>query len=228
MGQIVGKSFFKAGIYLPQSRPGISDENKEADALDQMIDHYETEAILQCLGPILGREFMSKLDRDEPTGIKAGEDVKWSNLLNGHQYTDTDGNTRYWRGFRWKLHPDDDYDQSFLAHYIYFFVKEDGFSHSTGAGEVKNNPANAEVITPNRRMAQAWRFFVDAVQGSKGKSPYYVRGGVFHGALIADFYGTQNGDANLYQYINDQNDLVEDTFAEFEPKTWTNLNRMGL
>jgi hypothetical protein len=231
---IINATYFKGNIYLPNAKNSISStipdvENKVLD----FIKEYESDCLFKCFGSVLFNEFKTKLDDAVTTLIKAGADAKWGLLMNGETYTNPNGDEVVWGGIRRKTNSlgssvDGEYDKSFLAQYVYFYHEKNAHIIRSGAGNKKINSANSVNANDNQKVVSAWREFIRHVQGETDVSPYFVKEG-FMGGVGVDYYAGGNGaEVNLYQFINDKNELIADTYADFKPKKWTNLNNMSM
>ncbi len=233
---IVNNVYFKNDIYLPHAKVSATDAVKDVESkLDDYIDHYEQDCLFKCFGSILYTEFIATLDDTETTFIKSGEDAKWGYLLNGLSYTNPNGDDVIWKGIRQKTISlgsstvPSVYDKSFLADYIYYHYESNDYITRANAGSVKSKSANAITVAPTQKVVKAWRKFVRLVQGDSEANPYfYKESAVNLGGLGVDYYQGNGTEVSLYQFINDQNELVEDTYANFEPKHWGNINQFGM
>ena len=229
-------TYFKKDIYLPHAKVGATDAVTDVEIrLDDFIDEYEQDCLEKCFGSRLYLEFTNNLDDTEPTFITSGADAKWGYLLNGQSYTNSNGEAVVWKGIRQKtvsLGSSDEgvYDASFLAQYIYFFHESNASITRSNAGNVRSKSANAERVSPTPKAVKAWRKFVKLVQGEMLENPYfYKNSSIGLGGCAVDYYATtENSNISLYQFIADQNDLVEDTYENFEPKAWGNMNNLGI
>lgn len=230
---IVKPSFFKNEIYLPHANPSISDSVTGVESkLVDFINRYEREALERCLGK-LSIEFFKNLDASEPSFIKASSDVKWDQLMNGHTYTKPNGDELTWKGIRRHTMPlgmpvSDEPDYSFLAEYVYFHYESNDFITRADSGNAKVKPANAYVEKPNNKVIKAWRRFTEAVQGNTRCSNYFYKSG-FLGGFGVDYYGFGNHyDVSLYQFIRDMNNIDSDTYPDFTPKIWGQINQFTI
>ena len=90
---ITQSNFYKNEIYLPNAKSDISEDVLSINSeLNDFIIEYEEECLITCLGYLLAKEFMSNLDSTRENGLIVGADTKWDRLLNGHEYTNEDGN----------------------------------------------------------------------------------------------------------------------------------------
>lgn len=232
---IVRNTYFKNDIYLPHAKVSATDAVKGVESkLDDYIDQYEQDCLFKCFGSRLYTEFIATLDSTEPTFIKTGSDAKWGFLLNGKSYTNSNGDNVIWKGIRQKTislgvtEDADSYDKSFLADYIYFHYESNAHVTRSNAGNVKSKSANAVTVAPTQKVVKAWRKFVELVQGSTTSPYFYKESTISLGGLGVDYYQGNGTEVSLYQFIADQNDLVEDTYADFEPKLWGNINQLGM
>ena len=224
---IIDNGYFTGELYLAEAKPSMTSEVKDVESkLNDFIDDYVPDCILKCFGNKLGYEFIAELDSTEENGLKASVDAKWDDLLNGKTYTDSNGDSQVWKGMRWKSNTEGKYNRSFLASYVYYHFESNDDSHRTGAGNFRIEAANAISVGKSMKVVKAWRKFVKLVQGELSTSPYSVKSGQY-GGFITDYY-TGDEEINLYQFIVDSNDLVADTYADFNPKNWKNMNQLGI
>lgn len=226
---IINKTYFVGERYIPHASPSISDNvTGVALDLDKFMGKYERDCLIRSLGRVLYLEFYNQLDDAQPNGLKSGADQKWDDLLNGKDYTAPNGETVSWQGIRAEsVLGSGDYDQSFISDYVYWFYQQD--THDTvGASNFQQvNVANGEVADPTPKVTAAWRDFVYKVQGEY----YEYRGEYFNTryGYGVDFYANNNsGDVSMYKFIQDSNELVEDTYADWNGKCWENQNQFGL
>lgn len=231
---IVKTNFFKNEIYLPHAKASITDSVTDVELkVEDFINRYEREGLEKCLGS-LSKEFFENIDASEPTLIKAGSDVKWDWLMNGHEYQDSKGRDISWLGIRRKIAPLGvdlsavEYNYSFLAEYIYFNYEANSFITRADSGNVKVKPANAYVANSMTKVVDAWNRFVDAVQGDGHFKTSWFKTG-FLGGYAIDYRGFDT-DQNipLYQFINDMNSQDPTTYKNFNPLVWTRLNKMTI
>ena len=120
---IIDNTYFKGEIYIPYAKPSV---NGIADGVSEdvftFINEYEQEALMNCLGYRLYKEFSEQIDSTQENLLKANADSKWDLLLNGGEYTDPKGDLVYWAGIRYK-NPGSQTYSSFLAYYVYFFYE---------------------------------------------------------------------------------------------------------
>jgi hypothetical protein len=225
---IINNTYFSGEIYLTHAKPSISDGVKDVEnKINSFIEDYEYDCLVNSLGSPLYWEFLSKLDSTQSNGLIVGADVKWDRLLNGYTYTDVKSIEKVWRGIRFKSSPTSDYNRSFLAQYVYFNYESSEDSARTGAGNVQVAAANAQRVAKTQKVTKAWRKFVAMVQGDLKVNPYISKNvfGSFNLTGV-DYLSTVSTEVNLYEFINDTNDLVTDTYAKFSPKVWGTMTQL--
>ena len=233
---IINTTYFKGEIYLPHAKPGISNTLTDVEVkVNNFIDEYEQDCLVKSLGIRLADEFFKELDTSEPTYIKSGSDVKWDELLNGKEYTRSNGDNAFWKGIR---RPQKTlgvaqpatlvYDVSFLAYYVYFYYESNAFITRGNAGSGNVKGANMEMVVPDQKVVKSWNHFVKMVQGDGASYNSFVKSGLFGGVGVDYYNENENLDVSMYQFINDMNDATEDTYQFFEPQTWAQLNEFGI
>lgn len=223
---ITKNTYYKGEIFIAHAKPTITDSVTGVSAdLTDFIDEYEREVLVKSLGNQLAYEFMDELDDSRPDGLKAGADAKWDKLLNGEDYTDINDEDKTWRGIRFKnILGGDTYDRSFLAYYVYFFFERDFDITRSNIGNQQEEATNAVRVSATQKTVNAWNKFVKLVQGGKATPTIIYKS---YGIGV-DHYHSGGEEINLYQYIQDKNALVEDTYADFNPKTWMTMNQFGI
>jgi len=223
---IINNTFFKGEFYIPHAKPNVSDNVTEVSGnIIDFINDYSRECLFKSLGSLLFYEFKSVLDSNKQNGLKDGTDSKWNDLLNGKSYTDpiTSQNV-VWRGIRWKSFDEGNYDRSIITPYVYFHYESNDYITRGDSGHFINNPKNAEVVTPSFKVAKAWNKFVEFVQGSSETTKAFIS----KYGLGVDYFTEGGSNVSLYKFINDSNLIAEDTYSNFTPRTWSNINRFGI
>lgn len=223
---IIDNTYFKNELYIPHAKPSITSDITTVSAeLDVFIDKYVRECLIKCLGLQLFREFESQLDKSKANGLKDTADVKWNDLLNGKEYTDSNGNLVYWRGIRFKNSVSDTRaNRSFLANYVYFKYEQNYDDFRAGVGVVKSKAKNADSSTPAPKVTRAWREMVDMIQGKEFKETVMVR----RVGVGIDYYH-ENQEVTLYRFIREMNHAVSDTYQNFKPAFWEQrVNQFGI
>lgn len=221
---IITNSYFTGELYIPHAIPSVTDNVTQVNAdMLEFIERYERDCLIKSLGLILYNEFVTNIDILEATLIDSGAQPEWDELMNGKIYVNPASKTVEWRGIRYKNISSGAYNRSFLANYVYFFFEQNQETTTTNVGDAKLQPKNAKLVGATDKVVNAWREFIALVQGDTGNESV-----VFKPYGIGVDYYTGGSEVNLYKYIKDQNTLVEDTYAEFNPKTWKNMNRLGI
>ena len=220
---IIDNTYFKGEIYIPHAKPSVvSVGDGVSDEIITFINEYEKEALLSCLGFQLYKQFVSNIDLNEPTLIKADADQKWDSLMNGLEYTNSRGKLVSWSGIRYK-NPGSETYSSFLAYYVYFFYESQNYIIKTNSMSSVPKSKNGDTVVPNQAITLAWRKFYKMTQNDFCE-PHYVEN---RWGLGIDYY-RNNGQVGLYEFIENQNDLQKDTYENFQPKNWENLNQFGI
>jgi hypothetical protein len=133
---LIDKSYFVGELNIPNTG-----QLEVEDSLNHFIKKRETEFLRLVLGYPLYKAFLA--------GYSAT--AKYQDLLNGKEYTDTNGLVQKWDGFRQK-----EAKQSIVANYTYFYWQKDQATLSAGVGEVKPKAKNAVIDSPANKMIRAW------------------------------------------------------------------------
>lgn len=223
---VINEGYFIGEIYIPHAQPGVTDNAVQIQGqLKGFIGQYSYECLVKILGRRLAEAFILQLDSSRATGLKDLADAKWGYLLNGHSY-EYEGKTHYWRGLRAKMSPSDsNYTLSPLAYYTYFFYESNDWITRSDIGHQVEVAKNAERVVPSHKVAKAWNKFVGWVQGESELEQRLI---VREFGLGIDWFGSGEADVTLYQFIKEQNLLVEDTYPDFNPTTLKYINDLGI
>lgn len=221
---IIDNTYFKNEIYIPQAKPSMtSSVTSVAAEISEFIAEYVEEALIECLGSKLAYEFISNLDSTKDNGLKDSADAKWNTLLNGEDYIDSEGESKKWKGIRYKSIEANPYNKSLLAYYVYYFFERDFDITRSNIGNQQEEGEGGRRVSADVKTVKAFNKFIDLVQGKELK-PVVIQKSYGHGI---DYYnGGQK--INMYQYIQDKNALVEDTYEDFNPKVWRRINQFGI
>lgn len=222
---IINNTYFVDEIFIPHAKPSITDNVTGISAeIVSFINTYEKECLIKTLGYKLYSEFEAQLDSTKPNGLKVDAPAKWNDLLNGKTYTKTNGDEAHWSGIRQKnLSSSDIYDRSFIADYVYFFYEKSTDDDRVGVGNVQQEAANALKVSKTPKVVAAWRRFFETVQGSDCPPAVY-----FKSNGVGVDWLTGNGLVTLYEFITDSNLIVADTYANWKPTYFVNMNQFGL
>lgn len=138
---IVNKSFFVRDISIPNTNTTAITEK-----IDSYIAKYEPDCLLNILGYPLFKLFGSESSQ------------RMTDLLNGAEYTDERGELQKWQGLK------HDTDISLIANYIYFFIKQNDASHTTGTSTAVQKSEAGFNVSPIEKMCSAWEFFSSETQ----------------------------------------------------------------
>lgn len=224
---ITNNTYYKGDIYIPQAKPSITEGATEINAeFAFMIEKYEEDCLIKCLGHQLYMEFAEQLDTAQANLLKVGADEKWDRLLNGYTYTrQGESSPVSWLGIRRKIPLSGAvYNYSFLANYVYFFYQRKQYITTTGTGTGIERSENLIKVAPTQKVVEAWNDFVLKVQGKQPTPKYYYNNAGFTGV---DFYVGEN-QITLYQFIKDMNTIVDDYYQNFKPTEWEFLNKFGI
>jgi hypothetical protein len=227
---IINNTYFKGEVYIPHAKQSVSD-NVTGVALDlkNFRDKYELDCLVRSLGRVLSTEFIAELDDTALDGLLPTAAAKWDDLLNGKTYVDANGDTVTWEGIRREsVIGSGVYDASFLANYVYFFYQENYHDTVGGIGFQMGKSVNSEPTDPTPKVTLAWNNFIANVQGEDCESN--IRYFNTRYGLGLSGYGTGNntGLVPMYKFILDSNELVEDTYEDFNPKAWKSMNQFGI
>ncbi len=224
---IIDNGYFIDEIFIPHAKPSITDDVTAIGAdISSFIDVYSKEALQKCLGYALFKEFTAELDPTKANGLKTTADAKWDKLLNGTEYTDPNGKLVYWKGIRFKSK--DAYNKSFLADYTYYFYEKSNDDDRVGIGNVKQEGKNAILVSKTPKVVAAWRRFFKAVQGTQTFPGIITKEYCWSGIGVGIDWMGHDEEIHLYRFINDSNALAADTYKDFSPFCFTNINQMGI
>lgn len=219
---IIDNTYFIDEIFIPHAKPSITDNVTAISSdISSFIKTYEKDCLIKCLGYKLYQELLSQLDNTKPTLIKDGSDEKWNKLVNGGEYTDSNGELQYWKGLRNKT--GETYNKSFIADYVYYFYEKSSDDDRVGTGNVKQESKNSIVVSKTPKVVAAWRRFFEAVQG-RSYFPVVIERSL---GLGVDWYGS-NQEKTLYCFIKDMNELDKLNYPDFKPHSFTNINQFGI
>lgn len=224
---IINKEYFKGEIYIAHAIESVSN-NVTGVALDILtfIDKYERDCLIKSLGTVLYLEFFNELDDTALDGLLPGANQKWDDLMNGKTYVNPNGDTVNWRGIRYEsVNASGNYDMSFLADYTYFYYQQSQ-QVSVGANGFQHNKSkNSEPANPTPKVVAAWQSFLSIVQGVSASSPEVIYGQY---GIGIDWKSEGDTDITLKQFIEDSNELIADTYADYNPTCFNEMNEFGL
>lgn len=199
---IISGSYFKSIIDVPNAEnihPNSELLGQKAE-LDNLIMQYEPDILIKTLGYHLYREFQSNLEVVQGATIqtvKPSADQKWKDLMSGKEYQ-IDGVWVKWPGI---VHMEGTLKISFIANWVYLKLLENESSGKlTDVGLVSLEAKGGTKLSVRGKQILCYRIFYELV----------VCG--------------NNGVRSLYQFIEDMNDLVPDTYPHWQ-KTEFNASK---
>jgi hypothetical protein len=209
---IINYSYFKGEIYLPQVGANASSQVNDNELLRSYIDVYEGELLNKGLGRKLYKEFLLQLNEDGT--LKESVDQKWSDLLNGAEYSK--GNiTYYWRGLI-------DSSESLISYYIYYYYVLGKVRKQTTLGTKLVESKNAVNISPTPEITRAWRKLHEWYQGGATRNPIRYE---YRGVYVEDYFNGEDNskDVSLFTFLSDNRVYDDWCFTPIE-----NKNEWGL
>jgi hypothetical protein len=217
MATIIDNTYFEKGwLFIPNNKDTNAEPVGSGSAqseIDFFITEYERELLLNALGVTLFNELEAEL----PTLTTQ----KWIDLVDGKDYT-INSKTKRWNGLKGAN------QQSLIAFYVYCqYLRNDNSTYlTTGIGQ--NTANNAERSDPSPKFVKSWTRFLSQYQGNYYNNGYptviYNRSGM----VGLDYYGSDNIEVNMFQYLTDQNELTPTDFPDFEFKFYETYNTMGI
>ena len=216
MSTIIDNTYFNKGwLFIPNNKDinakPIGSPTVQSE-LDFFIEEYERELLLNALGVNLYNELQSEL----PTPSTQ----KWIDLIDGKDYA-INGKTKRWNGLKGVNM------QSLIAFFVYCqYLRNDNSTYLT-TGISQTTARNAERSDPNVKYVKSWNKFLDQYQGGLNSSyPTVIVNN--RGMVGLDYYGNQNVESSLFEYLTEQNELDNTSFPDFEFKIYETYNTMGI
>jgi hypothetical protein len=211
---IIDNTYFVNGwLFIPNNKDTNAEPVGSPSAqsgIDFFITEYERELLLNALGVTLYNDLIANPSTQ-----------KWVDLIDGKDYT-IDSKTKRWNGLKGANM------QSLIAFYVYCqYLRNDNSTYLT-TGIAQNTSNNAERSDPSPKFVKAWTRFLSQYQGNYYNNGYptviYNRSGM----VGLDYYGQDNIEVNMFQYLTDQNTLEPTDFPDFEFKFYETYNTMGI
>jgi hypothetical protein len=140
---IIDRTYFVGDLNIPNvGTPAIG------ELVDWFIAKYEPLFLRNVLGYELSKAFLAGLN-------EYMVDQKWTDLLEGVEYTDTQSKVRTWQGIVAE-YPSLIGNQSPIANYVYYWFVQNNHSQTAAMGEVKSQNENAAAYNPGQKMVRAW------------------------------------------------------------------------
>jgi len=141
--------------------------------------------------------------------------------MNGHVY-ELSGINKTWKGLRWKISKTSDHYESLIADYIYFKYEQFRHTKQTSSNEVVLSSKGA-TPTINLKAISVYNDFVKQAQGIQSRPKYFIKNG-----LIGVDYKPVNNEVTLHDFINDQNQLADETYPYYNPEVLKPINQFGI
>ncbi|MFL0093600.1 DUF6712 family protein [Tenacibaculum maritimum] len=199
---ITSRSFYKSLIKIPNAQDTAPNSKLlgNGNLLDFFIEEHEPEVLIDCFGYSLYEEFLSQFD--ENYKLKDNVDQKWKDLLNGKEYQ-LEGKKAKWRGLIFK---EKDLDRSLIAYYVFCeFLNKDQSSYN-GTGTQKEKTKNTTPVSSDPLYVASFR--------------------KFH--KLTEFSNRNNGLRSLYDFIQDMNNANPNTYPNWCPERFENINTWGV
>jgi len=226
---ITSSIYYKGDIHIPNvvnPSPGVNDISNDSE-LKFFISEYEREVLIKLLGYNLYKEFSEQFDVDVngQWTIKPAADQKWKDLLNGKEYT-IDTVTYNFRGLIFSEGLGNSLiNRSLLSYYVYYnFLSHDVDNYSS-VGVQTETAKNATRVSAIPKAVNAWSKFYSLAVGNYNQ-PYYITNS--SGMTGIDWFGCDDGERSLYEFINDINLQTPDTYADWKPQRLENINQFGI
>ena len=218
----IDRTYFKGNLFVPMMKASVTDIS-DTNELDSFIEEYSNQCYLKCFGYTLLSEIN---DNVQDGNVNENADQKWKDLINGEIVTLADGIKRNWKGLTYKINESDENNSyGFAANYIYYFFERSQFVTKSTTGDQKPDAINATSVNPGYKVSIAWNKFVDEVVGfNNAVNMNIIKSDFGHGI---DWYSNQR-DFSLYEYIQYKNNLVLDTYANFQPSYFSKINELGI
>ena len=218
MATIINNTYFEKGwLFIPNNEnidAAPADSPDVTTDLDLFRVEYERELLLNALGVTLYNELQVEIDGTLTT-------QKWIDLVDGKDYA-INGKTKQWNGLKGAN------QQSLIAFYVYCqYLRNDNSTYLT-TGIAQNTANNAERSDPSPKFVKSWNRFLEQYQGNGYNYGYPTVITNRSGMVGLDYYGQDNVESNLFQYLTDQNELDDTSFPDFEFKFYETYNTFGI
>jgi hypothetical protein len=218
MSTIIDSTYFTKGwTFIPNNKnlnaEPVGSPSAQSE-IDFFIEVYEPDLLLNSLGVTLYDELQTEIDNTPST-------QKWIDLIDGKDYA-INGKTKRWNGLKGAN------TQSLIAFYVYCqYLRNDNSTYLT-TGIAQNTANNAERSDPTPKFVKSWTRFLEQYQGNGYNYGYPTVIANRSGMVGLDYYGQDNIEVNMFQYLTDQNTLTPTDFPDFEFKFYETYNTMGI
>lgn len=142
MNNLIDTSYFIGDINIAQLG-----QRTVINRVEQYIAKYEPVYLLKLLGYAFSKLFNEGREEAEPA-------ERWTNLIEGDEYTNEQGITSKWTGFT------NDALISPIANYVYYWYTRDNASQTTASGEKSDNIKESVNVGPAMKQVHAWNEMV--------------------------------------------------------------------
>lgn len=143
-------SFIDASYFVGELNIPNSGDTAVAERITWFINKYEPIFLQQLMGYPLYKAFTAGM------AVVPTPDARYTDILNGKEYTDFQGYTQKWRGLKTTT-------QSLIANYVYYWFRRSNVTQYAGIGEVMTKAENSDNVNPRRKIASAWNEMSDWV-----------------------------------------------------------------
>jgi hypothetical protein len=204
----IDSSYFVGEINIPN----LSGTNNCKPAVDQAIEQYEKEILIQLLGYKLYSLLVADLDEN-----KAPQTQIYKDLVNGAEFT------HQWQGeeilLKWEGLKND-VKQSLLAYYVFYKYTERDVTHLTNAGIILTQSMKGIRASSVNKMIAAWERMRELYGKIQPQYKRYFQGSVKGSGLPCTF----NCDSSAYNFLFANKSAYPDWI--FTPR-W-NINQFGI
>lgn len=141
---LIDRTYFVGELNIPNT------SNAAVGSLvDLFIGKYEKQWLDEVLGYSLSKAFKTGWAEPVP-------DSKWFDLVDGVEYTDTYGKTKYWRGLVSAVSGNVSFDLSPIANFVYYWYMRNNHTQTASTGETKGKHENADTASMAVKLTRAW------------------------------------------------------------------------
>ena len=220
MSIVIDSTYFEGGLLAVPNSVSNSQVTGNVPTttvtLNSYIDKYEEELLKNAIG-YTNYEALKTAIEANPT-LELPENSIWNDLVNGKIYTYESKDVE-WKGLK---QTSGTIKKSLIANYVFYHYLSDDTHTYTSTGVVTNDPKNAEKQTPNLRLTQVWREFIQMYQYGYDTHPVISTNSA--GMVGTDYYVSQNNAVrSLYQFLRDN-----DNYGEYNFVVYDNRNQFGI
>lgn len=224
---LADKTYFYGKINIAGIGGNSNSDND--DLLQQFIDELEDEVRVCGLGRVVNNALQVQLDLLSPSDDYVSLPEPWKSLVLGKEYDITvSGDTVKvsWGGL---LNIKATSKISLIADYIYWHWMHAARNRQGTSATVVTEQENSIVISNHDNMVRAWRSFIK-LYGECPTCNYWHNHQTWcdHTTVDTNTILSGNKERTLKEFIQDQNELIEDTYADWTWKPFANQNTFGI